>query len=414
MTHHRAEEKRSQEKGIPTMNRSFTEASLDAPLDICGFTEMVPLSAPDSSGMVRVPPSHPHIRYGGRIDCTNPEALRFSHVGASFRIRFEGDSLEMLLKDFGAPGLTNYYNIIVDGGAPVILGVFPEIERFSLAKNLGAGPHTVEVFKRVENGADSYANNGKGIFKGFLIPEGSVPLPLLPRPRRVEFIGDSITCGYGNGISTETPEYNPYTTENADGYQAFGAVVARALDAEYMAVAYSGRGVVRNYAGVPGKTLPEMYLDILPDDKTPGRWDVTRYTPELLVINLGTNDFSEGVTAKNVPELRQRYAEEYALFLDTLRGFYPNTVFILAIGPLLSDDWPPGINALSSVQQILERLVADRREAGDADIHLIRHQPQSSPYGEDWHPTAARHRIMADELLAFIEKLDSPVFVVDR
>ena len=373
--------------------------------DVCGFSEPVPLGAPDNDGMVRVPPAHPDIRYGGRIDCTDPEALRFSHVGVTVKMGFTGSKVGMQLTDFGISKQPNYYTIVIDDGVPRPLEVSPGEHFYLLADNLGDGRHTIEVFKRTENGTDYQHNNGKGIFSGFFIPKAGSVHSLAAKRRRVAFIGDSVTCGYGNGIATAYPDKHPYTSANQDAYFAYGAVAARILDASYMAVAYSGRGMVRNYSGVEGKTIPQMYLDILPDDPQPGRWDPKRYTPDLVVINLGTNDFSVGISETDAPALRERFTEAYAQFLETLRDYYPEAVFILGVGPMLSDEWPVGVNALTSVKTALETVLAGRRSVGDEKVHILEHEPQRSPFGEDWHPTAARHRIMADELLRRIDAL---------
>ena len=389
----------------PAPEFSVSTAGHREPEDVCGFVDAVsPIVEGD--GMVRIPPSHPDIRYAGRIDCGNPDALRFSHPGISIRVRFEGRFLAVLLDDFGVEEYPNYYNVVVDDNAPVVLKVSPDQQKYVLAEDLPQGIHVVEMVKRVEAGAGGNLNNGKGVFRGFVVHPGTTLLPLSPRPRRFEFIGDSIICGYGNEMSTMTPEVYPHTTTNSNATIAYGALVAAALGAEYMTVAYSGRGVMRNYADEPGKTMPEMYLDILPDDADPGRWEVARYTPELIVINLGTNDFSEGLPLDALPSLRASFEKEYGLFLDTLRRYYPDAVFILTVGPVLNDNWPKGFEALTSVRTILARIVSTRRAAGDRNLHFFVHAPQTPPYGEDWHPTAERHRMMADELLAFIDTLN--------
>ena len=106
------------------------------------------------------------------------------------------------------------------------------------------------------------------------------------------FVGDSITCGYGNEISTMKPDAFHYTTQGSNANLAWGAVAARQLDAEYVAVAVSGRGVYRNYSGAAGDLLPVIYDKTLPDDATAPAWDIARYTPDVVVVNLGTNDFS--------------------------------------------------------------------------------------------------------------------------
>lgn len=370
--------------------------------DACGFTSQ-PLLQTRADGDLMVPPYHPHVRYIGRIDCTDKQALRMSHVGTQIQVWFEGKRLEMLLEDFSNRDYPNYYNIIIDGLPPVNLRTTPEKSRYLLADDLGEGVHAVTIFKRTESCAAGNKNNGKAIFKGFLVSKGGKlhPPPPMKRPV-IEFIGDSITCGYGNEVATDAPEHYPYSTENSNGYLAYGAVAVRMLDGTYMPVAYSGRGVVRNWDSVNEKTLPEMYLDILPDDADPGGWDINRVVPDIVVVNLGSNDFSIGLLPKELASLNERFEREYGIFLETLRRFYPDALIILAMGPLVSDSHPPGYNAHSRIKKVLTNLVRQRRHRGDRDVHMMIHEHQTPPFGEDWHPTAKRHRIMAEELVSFI------------
>ena len=65
--------------------------------------------------------------------------------------------------------------------------------------------------------------------------------------RRIEFIGDSYTVGYGNspmGIDNEG-RYG----KNGDNYYTYAAYTARHYNAEYQIVAYSGKGAYVNYQG---------------------------------------------------------------------------------------------------------------------------------------------------------------------
>lgn len=366
--------------------------------DVCKYTEEVAAGSVDSDGMVRISPNHPDILYFGRVDCSDEAAPSFAFPGVSIRAKFEGDAIDLMMKDYGNSSRINYYNVIIDDGDPSVLQVSPDQEIYELARNLSAGEHTVEIFKRIE----SNSNSGKGDFLGFRLNEGGKILPLAPRSHRIELIGNSITCGYGNEISTNDPGSYSYTTENSNAYNAWGAVAARMLDAEYMAVAYSGRGITRNYSGASGETLPEMYLDTLPDDSASAAWKVSQYTPEVVVINLGTNDFSPGID--DLDALREAYYNDYMAFLNDLRGYYPQAAIILTVGPMLSDGYPEGYNALTSVREALETIIQTRSTQGDNNLFFLELPQQSAPYGEDWHPTVATHQSMAEDLVTLIKE----------
>lgn len=369
--------------------------------DVCGFDAEVSLGEADGEGFRDVPPNHPGIWYAGRVDCGDPAAPALGFPGSTIRVRFDGTALDLRLRDHGKGTAknTNYYDVSVDGAEPTVLEVSPNTEIYALARDLPAGEHEVILGKRIEASPGGTPNAGKGEILGFRL-QGETVLEASGPERRLEFVGDSITCGYGNEISTDDPDSFHYTTVNSNGRASYGALTATLLNAEYSAVAYSGKGMSRNYAGGAGETVPDFYLDTIPDDAASTPWDPNQYIPDAVVINVGTNDFStEGVD----PEL---YVEKYTAFLETLRAYYPNAVFVCAIGPMLSDYYPVGANAWTNAQAGVQAAVDARNGAGDANVFFLAFAPQSAPYGEDWHPSAATHESMANQTATLLrEKL---------
>lgn len=106
-----------------------------------------------------------------------------------------------------------------------------------LAEGLAPGPHTVTVQKRTE------AEQGRTTLYGIEADGALLDLPPAPS-RLIEFIGDSHTCGYGTEGKTASEPFTP-ETENCD--LAWGCIVARCFDADYVLTAHSGQGVVRNW-----------------------------------------------------------------------------------------------------------------------------------------------------------------------
>ncbi len=353
---------------------------------VCAFDGEKALPEP-VDGVREVSAKHPYLWYGGRVDCDAADGPGFAFPGVTVRVRFEGTALELKLRDHGTgtATTTNYYDVSVDGGEPTLLEASSETEVYPLATDLPAGEHEVVIWKRTET------NVGSGEILGFRLT-GDKLLPAQGHERRLEFIGDSITCGYGNEIETDMPDMFHFTSRNENSHNAYGAVTAQLLDAEYMAVSYSGKGMSRNYGGGAGKTVPEMYLDINADLSNGPVWDITRYTPDAVIINLGTNDFS------TVGVDRDLYKSKYIEFLTTLRGYYPNAALVTAIGPMLSDYYPVGEMVWTKVQADIAEVVDARHAAGDDNVHTVIFQPQTSPYGEDWHPTKATHAAMAEQM----------------
>ncbi len=365
---------------------------------VCSFSGSTELPSAAADGSIAVPATHPRISYTGRVDCQAPGGPALGYVGASVRVRFAGTGLELRLKDYGGgtPETTNYYDVSVDGREPTLLEVSPQQERYPLAADLPEGEHQVELFKRVEAAPGGSSGAGKAEILGFVL-HGSALLPAEQPARRLEFIGDSITCGYGNELTTTTPDTAHYTTRNSNGHKAYGAVTAQLLGAQYSAVAYSGRGISRSFGGGAGRIMPDMYLSSIPEDSAASSWDPAQYLPDAVVINLGTNDFSTtGVD-------REVFKRNYVDFLSTLRGYYPKAALVAVIGPMLSDYYPPGENAWTNAQADIKAAVEARVTAGDSNVHFLAFAPQTAPYGEDWHPTVATHRKMAEQLSASLK-----------
>src|SRR5262249_46492585 len=119
-------------------------------------------------------------------------------------------------------------------------------------------------------------------------------------------------------------------TENH--YQSYGAMAARAVGAELHTIAWSGRGMLCNYgddAQSCSDPLPNIYDRTLPTQNG-SRWDFTRYQPDAVVINLGTNDYST-----NVDPSPADFTAAYRGFLQHLRDVYPDALILCTCGPML-------------------------------------------------------------------------------
>ncbi len=366
---------------------------------VCSFEQNEAL-VPQSDGSWLVSARSPLVSYGGRVDCAAPAGPMLGFVGGSVRVRFVGTGLDLLLRDFGGgtPQTTNYYDVTVDDAPPRLLEVSPTRERYELASGLAEGEHEVELFKRTEAAPGGNVGKGKAQVLG-LVLRGSRLLPVAAPERRLEFIGDSITCGYGNEEATMHPEASPYTSLGSNGHRAYGAVTARLLGARYLAVAYSGRGLSRNYAGIGGARLPELYDRSVPDEPTASVWNPAQYVPNAVVVNLGTNDFSTPGVDRAV------FVREYSAFLAKLRGRYPQAALVAALGPMLNDAYPPGDDAWTTARSDVSAAVAERARAGDRNVHVVFFEPQQAPFGQDWHPSAATHARMAAELAPRLKEI---------
>ncbi|RZJ98556.1 MAG: lipase [Brevundimonas sp.] len=244
----------------------------------------------------------------------------FGWPGVYFESRIEGQGVRVR---FEAPA--EYMRLLVDGQERVVFRRPGQVDL--TLNNLTPGQHVVRLEKLTES------QSGGGVFHGFYALDGGTALPLTPRARQIEFIGDSYTVGYGNTSPVRecTQEVIHDTT---DTQQAFGPRVANHYGAEYRINAYSGFGVVRNYDGhSPDLSLPVIYPRLKPDTAAVPAQDDSAWTPQVIVINLGTNDFSTplnpGERWADEAALRQAYQTRYVAFVHELAAAQPQARFVL-------------------------------------------------------------------------------------
>lgn len=343
-------------------------------------------------------PSHGNVQVTGRVNTSNPYTYSFAFSGVSIKTAFNGTGISILLKEYGSgtATTTNYCNVIIDGGEPTVLQLSKNQTEYVLASNLPKGNHTVEVFKRTES------NVGKIDFLGFKLPEGTVSEEPAPLPtRKIEFIGNSITCGYGNEVSTTSPNNYHFTSANENNYKAWGAITARNVNAQYSCVAYSGRGLMQNNNGSNIGTLPKIYDNIIADSPMPV-WNHYNYIPDVVVINLGTNDFAAEVSSAAYTIDSTQFVETYISFIQKLRAYYPNVSVICCVGTMMSDYYPTGGKHWTRIQNYVSSVAQYFNNNGDSKVFYLMLDPQMSPYGEDWHPTVNTHVQMATKLTNFI------------
>ena len=343
-----------------------------------------------------ISPTDKHIQYTGRISFTNPERPAFNFPGIQIRAAFEGTSLRMLAK----PN-SGYFMAQIDKAEPFKVAFRGERDSLvTLATALADGVHTVKLMYAIE-GYEFFPE-----FWGFVLDEGKklVDAPALPS-RKIEFIGDSITCGYGNeGLKKE--EHFDYATENH--YYSYASITARNLDAQHWVVARSGIGAYRNYngpkTGNPESNMLAQYEHIgyawkpeLRKEATflSEKWDFNRYQPDVVCINLGTNDLS--TSNYDVKLLKQNYHK----LLKTVRQHNPNTKIVFLTGTMLYN------KEMELQRQILNEVAAEAKKAGDKEIYRFDMAPISGDewYGNDWHPNVYMDEKMAGELTAYLRSL---------
>ena len=333
-----------------------------------------------------IKPTNPDIQYVGRICFDNPERPRFTFPGTQINACFTGTSLKLWVKP-----KSGYFMAQIDQAAPFKVAVMGERDSVvTLASALPQGSHQLRLMYVVEG------YELKPDFRGLILDEGArlLPPPALPQ-RTIEFIGNSITCGYGNE-SVMAPDPFEYETENH--YLTYAQLTCRALDAYAHVVARSGIGVYRSYGG-PKEGTPDNvmtteyeYTNLYDHSE---RWDFNRFQPQLVCINLGTNDLS----TNNYDTTLLKAA--YQRFLKQVRSHNPKAKIVFLCGSMLNG------KELDIARNILNEVTEEAHKKGDKEVYRFDFTPQRGDlgFGASWHPSLKQHEKMAAELTTYLRKL---------
>ena len=220
--------------------------------------------------------------------------------------------------------------------------------------------------------------------------------------KSIEFIGDSITCGFGNGTLDRD---KLYFTEEEDGELSHAYLAAKELDMDYSVVSISGICASFN-PGIPMEyAMNELYdyTDRVIQDKLGEtayeKYDFAGNKKDYVVINLGTND-AHGISYQDDYEAAtERVHEGYLSFLKQVRNANgKDTHIICALGSM-------GYYLYADILELVKQYKA---ETGDENISCFRYM-QINPFdgfGACGHPSAATQIKMGKEIAAYIRTLE--------
>ena len=325
----------------------------------------------------------PGFAYVGRISwTTTPNAAVWTYPGVQIHANFQGTSALMKTNtDCG------YFMVEVDDLPAKKVESLKGTQITRLVSGLGEGMHRLTITYIIEG---LYK---KPTFYGLLLDDGCGlgERPVLPE-RRIEFIGNSITCGYGiEGNGKE----KRFLFSKQNFYHTYAAKTARALNAQCQVCARSGIGIYRNYAGkIPDEIMPNIYPQTFYQTKGEA-WDFTRFQPDVVCVNLGCNDTSVGQYDKDL------LADAFKQFTQTLRNHYPQAKIVYIIGAI------PMSSRLRDIREAQDAAIADAALRGDHEVYRMDFTPDdgSLGWGSQGHPSMKRHAVMAEELTTYLRHL---------
>lgn len=329
--------------------------------------------------VIEVPLTDARLSWRGRFDRRDPAGPRFDWPGTALVVRVRGTALHVRLAANGSDRV----QVRVDGKPLRVFTPEAATAWYPVAENLPHGDHTIEVIKITEPLV------GRLQILGVATPAGSALLPAPPPPAlKLECVGDSITCGFGNEAPTEHHHFTPLTENNE---LAYGALAARALPADYHCIAWSGRKLW------PDNTIPEIYDLALASDPA-SAWDLASWIPDVITVNLCTNDFG----GKNPAE--EGWVAAYHALLARMRRRAPQARIFCCVGPMMNDTWSETRDALREARRYVQRVVREQNARGDARVFFLEFPSQTPAdgYGADFHPSLSTHERMARQLVEAI------------
>ena len=262
-------------------------------------------------------------------------------------------------------------------------------------KTTGAsGTHRFRLIKINESNP-----GGVRLYKVSTDKSGKFAEPPKHNNRRIEFIGDSFTVGYGIDARLGDPDSYVFKATNASKSYAF--LLADGYKADFQVNAFSGRGLVRNYDNI----VPEWNVQRLYEYTVPGeaetdlgkgisdaalRYDFSSFHPQVIVVFIGINDFQGNAPYADKGEFKKAYAS----LLQKLRGNHPGVKFLLVSTKVWpNDDLTP------TVKSIYESEIA----AGKKDLEFIEvHTDNVALHG---HPDEHSQAELARTLRPIVGKL---------
>ncbi len=317
--------------------------------------------------------------------------IEFEVTGSSVSIDFTGDSVAFTAH--GEDENCARVAIYVDGARVADEMMNEQFKTITLWED-EMRTATVQVVKLSETAMSTVGISAINVTEGSIAPTAQKDL-------YIEFIGDSITCGYGVDDEDRT---HSFSTTTEDATKTYAYKTAAALDADYSLVSISGYGVLSGYSSdgsISASQIMSKYYDKIGfsygtsggESVSSWDWDFERQ-PDVVIINLGTNDASYcGSDTEKCEAFRDAYVE----LLELVREKNPDAVILCTLG-IMGDD----------LYSYIEEAVALYSEAsGDANVDLLHFDTQSFSDGiaADWHPTEATHEKAAAKLTEKLQEL---------
>lgn len=312
--------------------------------------------------------------YENAVNCYN--------TASGFEVRFYGTKLTAEIISAGKK--TPQIAVMIDGETAengLIADLLKEKgeREYTLAENLPEGEHVVRVYKITE----AYTTS-MGVKKintdGYLINVSDRD------KMKIEVYGDSITTGHNN-LRETAAEAAETADKLQNGCLTYAFLTAQSLNADVNVIARVGIGMYSAWGSsfVFKDNWKKTYLseyDYLYGGVNPD-WDFGKYTPDLVIINVGTNDvWYDWQIAQYKADLKQ--------VCDELFAFYGEKLKIVIAGGMMNSDYLSVAKAVA-------------RNYADGSVTTV-----ELPRSEANHPRVADNESAARTLTSFLNRFLFP------
>ncbi len=315
------------------------------------------------------------VHYLGRYDMTEAGDVRMGWPGSGLSLRFRGTKLTVTITDGG----NGIMDAVINGKSSALI-LREGRQDYDIVSSDTESLFDISLTRRTEV-------FDTGLFE---INDVKVTGELVGAPaidRKILFIGDSITTGFGVRGNTKDCQYSPASNAPRKSY---AWLAADALKAEPHLVAISGRGVVFNYDNDPNPVMPLQIDYAVPD--TDSRWEHTKFQADVVVVMLGTNDWS------TVDPGQEKFNSGYLALVNDIRARFPKAHIVMASGPLLGG--AQGAAIVDGIDYVKSQMSSD---ANLSSVNLSLSETQLK-WSCNAHPGRDSMVKMANDVSAHISK----------
>ncbi|ORX83694.1 hypothetical protein BCR32DRAFT_326256 [Anaeromyces robustus] len=289
-------------------------------------------------------PTKDNVKIIGRAKYMN-NSLWVGHTDSGIEFKINGKTVTIVVSTDGIYGSSSEENpahILVYGDDKLILDTYTTENPKELNVEFDEiGEHIVRLIKISECQYGS-------IYIDEIKTDSNVITPTSPKDKKIEFIGDSITSAFGS-----VENLGPCFTSFEDGTKSYAYKVAQKFNVDYSIFSFSSYGIYSGYLGEPIRVtdflIPPIYEKLgrlnwnfdYPENTTLAMssvdWDAKEFEPDLIVINLGTNDafYINSLSDENLRATEQiNFTNAYKDFITQVRSVHPNSEILCTIGSM--------------------------------------------------------------------------------